>query len=483
MLHLEQKIGRKSAVNAPLCGQFPTCIQTIIQPSPCLERLPAMKATLLPVSFSNQPDDDFYHQLGNLRSLLADEADIMEPFPLGAPAPSADAALFPQMLGDAYRRLEDLQALMMPLLVVTSEFGTVSMWDWEINRYLRLAGTKVIAPYSMDQTRKVCRSLGLKKELAQSSLLVYQDNPGAGFQAEIFKRFYWWEDECTQRMLEKFGVTVIKKSLRDLGEAAGQVPEAEAEAVWSAWRERVPVGGITRRALLSAVKLYLAVKRDLDEDNSVRAVGINCLNESHFSDTTPCLAWDMLYESEKKLWGCEADTVSMLTEVLLHKTLGVPVMMTNLYPFLMGMAALKHERIPHFPPVADQPENHILAAHCGYLGVLPRSFSTEWMLRQRVLAIVDENATAIDARLAQGPVTLAKLEPDFASLSIVEGELVGYAQFPGSDCLNGAVLRVSDGHRLMRELASHHAILAAGHFKADLEMVAPVFGLRVNVIG
>ena len=36
-------------------------------------------------------------------------------------------------------------------------------------------------------------------------------------------------------------------------------------------------------------------------------------------------------------------------------------MMTNLYPFLMGQAALAHERIPHFPAV-DEPENHILAA-------------------------------------------------------------------------------------------------------------------------
>ena len=172
----------------------------------------------------------------------------------------------------------------------------------------------------------------------------------------------------------------------------------------------------------------------------------------------------------------------MLTKILLHETLGAPVMMTNLYPFLMGMAALKHERIPHFPPVADHPENHVLAAHCGYLGVLPRSFSTEWTLRPSVLAIVDENATAIDARLAQGPITLAKLEPDFASLSVIEGELVGYAQFPGSDCLNGAVLRVPDGNALMRELASHHAILAAGHLKDDLEMVMPVLGVRVREI-
>ncbi len=441
-----------------------------------------VKATLLPVTFHAEPDEEFSRQLANLRTLLANEADFLEPMPLGATMPRADAAIFPQMLGDAYRRLDEIKGLMLPVLVVTSEFGTVSMWDWEIDRYLSLEGVRVIAPYNLEQTRMICRALAIKKDLARSSLLVYQDNPGAGFQADIFKRFYWWEDECTRRMLDKFGIVVIKKSFRELGEAAKGVADADAEAVWSEWQGRVPVGGITRRALLSAIKLYIAIRRDLDQEENVRAVGINCLNESHFSDTTPCLAWNMLYEEKRLLWGCEADTVSMLTKTILHEVLGAPVMMTNLYPFLMGMAALKHERIPHFPTVAEQPENYVLAAHCGYLGVLPRSFSTQWTLRAKVLAIVDGNATAIDARLAEGPVTLAKLEPDFESFSVVEGSLEGYAQFPGSDCLNGALLRVPDGHRLMRELASHHTILGVGHLKNDLELVAPVFGLQVRAL-
>jgi hypothetical protein len=154
--------------------------------------------------------------------------------------------------------------------------------------------------------------------------------------------------------------------------------------------------------------------------------------------------------------------------------------MTNLYPFLMGQAALKHERIPDFPAVAEEAENHILAAHCGYLGVVPRTFASEWTLRKKVLRIVDENATAIDARLPAGDMTLAKLEPDFEGISLAQGSLEGYAQFPGSDCLNGAVLRVADGHKLMRELASHHTILAMGHLKDDLALVAPVFGLELR---
>lgn len=174
--------------------------------------------------------------------------------------------------------------------------------------------------------------------------------------------------------------------------------------------------------------------------------------------------------------------MSMLSKYLLHRSLGAPIMMTNLYPFLLGDAALKHERIESFPQVDSEPENHILAAHCGYVGVIPEPFSTEWTLRKKVLAIVDDNATAIDARLPTGDVTLAKLHPSMDKMTVAEGELTGYAQFPNSDCLNGAVLKVRDGRRLMESLASHHYVLLVGHHGTEIKMLAKVFGLSIEEI-
>lgn len=69
-------------------------------------------------------------------------------------------------------------------------------------------------------------------------------------------------------------------------------------------------------------------------------------------------------------------------------------------------------------PAVSQPENHILVAHCGFLGVVPQSFSTEWTLRPRVLEIVDENAHAIDARIAEGATTILKLTSTMESLAV-----------------------------------------------------------------
>ncbi|MCZ7635778.1 MAG: hypothetical protein M5U12_06870 [Verrucomicrobia bacterium] len=253
--------------------------------------------------------------------------------------PDADAVVFPQLLGEAYRRVAEFRAIPLPILIVTSAFGTLSMWDWEIIAYLKAEGVATLAPYQPAQTRKLCRALVVKRQLRQTRFLVYQDNPGDGAQASIFKRFYWWEDECTQRMRERFGVTILKRSFRELGARARALPDELAEAAWK--RRPVPIEGIAGRPLLSALKLYLAVQQDLEADPSIRAVGINCLNESHCSDTTPCLAWNLLYEDRRLLWGCEADTVSMLTKCILHQALEAPILMTNLYPFLLGDAAFE----------------------------------------------------------------------------------------------------------------------------------------------
>lgn len=441
-----------------------------------------MKARLVPLYFDPGRDEDFDIQLARLKGLLADDAEFLSPSALGAPLPpAADAVIFPQMLGEAYRQVEAFRRIDRPIIVATSEFGTLNMWDWEIVAYLAGEGVTTYAPYSLAQTQMLCRAAAERAFLRGRKFLVFQDNPGEGFQASIFKRFYWWESEASQRLFDRFGITVVKKSYREFGARAQAIPDAAAAAEWE--RRRWPID-LPERALLSAVKVYLALRDELDADDDIISAGINCLNESRFSDTTPCLAWMMLYEDRRLIWGCEADTLSMATKYVVDRVLQAPMMMTNLYPNLMSGPALKHERIPHFPDVSGyadtNPENYLLVAHCGYFGLLPPGFATEWTARPKVLAIVDENAHAVDARFPEGPVTLVKLHPSISEVTAVEGTLAGYTQFPGSDCLNGGVIHVPDGHRLVRKATSHHYIITTGHNLNDLRLALSVFGIGVS---
>jgi L-fucose isomerase-like protein len=281
-------------------------------------------------------------------------------------------------------------------------------------------------------------------------------------------------------MKKRFGVTVVKKSFKKFGADAKGIPDSEAEEALQNWN--IPTKDISNQMLNSAVKIYIAVKREVEKDENIRGVGINCLNESFHSDTTPCLAWNMLFEDKGILWACEADIMVLLTKYMIYRSLQVPIMMSNIYPVLMGQAALKHERIPNFPEVEGDPADYSLIAHCGYLGVLPQSFATEWVLRPKVLAIVDDNATAIDARMPEGDLTIAKLDPTMQKLLMVEGSIAGYAQYPGSDCRNGAVIRVPNGNGLLDKLYSHHILLMSGHMGVELANMATALGLEIDVV-
>jgi L-fucose isomerase-like protein len=312
-------------------------------------------------------------------------------------------------------------------------------------------------------------------------MLAYQDNLGAGKQPDIFKRFYWWEDECVSDLKRSLGVEVERRSYRELQARANSVATDRLEDEITRIGATVPIVGLAARARDAGLRMKIALADELDETPGVIAMGINCLNESETSNTTPCLAWNLLFEERGLIWGCEADLTSMITQFITWETFHTPAMMTNLYPFLMGNAALKHEKIPYFPTV-DNPQNHILTAHCGFFGIVPQSWATEWTLRPPVLEIVDTNANAIDARLPEGQMTIVKIASTMDSFTFSPAVLTHYEQYENSDCLNGAVLRVDDGYRYVENLPSHHAVLAVGDIGRRLELTGPVLGLGIQKI-
>lgn len=446
-----------------------------------------MKAKLLPVQIREtnaQEQEAFAAQLRRLGEMYGDQSELLPVQMLDSlDTAGADAVLFPQLVGAVFGHERDLAGLTVPVLVLTSGFGTVEMWDWEIVAYLReRLGLQVLSPYNEEMARVIMRALAARRDMrAGAKFLMFQDTPGDGMQANIFKRFYWWEQEATRQIEQAFGVRIVYRSWKGVNEAAQQIPDDEAAALWR--QREVPTEGLPLRDILQAVKVYMAVRRVMDEVGDVVGVGSNCLNESFHSLTTPCLAWDWLYEHDHVIWACEGDTVTLISKYLFYSALRRPMMMTNIYPFLMGMAALKHEKIEEFPQVED-PDRHALGVHCGYFGLAPRSFCTQWMLRPRVLEIVNPNAVVIDCRMKEGPVTLAKLHADMKKLTVVRAVIEGYVQYEGSDCRNGALLRYThdSGHGVMESLSSHHQIIIQGEVAPLLTQVARVYGFEVELL-
>lgn len=447
-----------------------------------------MRAVVRPLyfrTFNEREKAELKKQISRLKKMYGNEADILDAVSVEEyEAGEEDAVLFPVLTGAVFSCKADLSRMQKPVFVITSSFGTVEMWDWEIVAYLREnLGMNVLTPYQEELTRVLLRAVAKKADMMKGKrLLIFQDSPGEGMQAYIFKRFYWWEKECVNQIEKAFGVNVEYRSWKAVNERAGAIQDEDAARLWE--DRKVPCSAeVNQNQINRAVKLYMAIREEIMETGDVIGVGSNCLNESMYSDTTPCLAWEWLFHYDHIMWCCEGDLVSLISMEILYSALKVPVMMTNLYPFLVGMAALKHEKIDSFPQITDS-DNCALGVHCGYFGFVPSSFCTQWMLKPKVLEIVNDKAIATDCRMECGEVTMAKLHGNMHKLTIIEAEITGYVQYPGSDCRNGCLIhyRNGSGHKVMESLSSHHAVILKGNLTAYIVQLAKVYGFEVEIL-
>ena len=277
-----------------------------------------MKAKLCPMIFreaNEREKREYQEQLNRLKEMYGNEAEFLDPVTVGEAVPPCDALLFPQMIGAGYHYREHLKAYGRPVLVITSQFGTVDMWDWELISYLRSGGLTVFSPYSIELGKVILRAMAAKTYLKGAKFLMFQDDPGEGMQAYIFKRFYWWEEECTRQIGKAFGAKLIYRSWKEVNERAEKVDMMEALDTFRSWN--LPHEGIseTQQALLG--QLYIAIRGVIDELGGVDGIGANCLNESMYCKTTPCVIWNQLFEQYGIIWCCEGDTLTLLSTFVL----------------------------------------------------------------------------------------------------------------------------------------------------------------------
>ena len=441
-----------------------------------------IKAKVVPIRFKEinaRELGEYKQQLEILNAIYGDVSEFMDTVVAGDPIPECDAIVFPQLIGAAYHYKDVLRQYDKPMIVITSQFGTVDMWDWELIAYMRSAGFNVFSPYNIELGKVIFRAIAAKEHMKGAKFLMFQDDPGEGMQAYIFKRFYWWEKECSEQIERFFGAKLIYKSWKAVNQRAAEIDAQKALDEFASWD--IPCEGITEENKLNVARLYLAICEVIDELGGVDGIGANCLNESMYSNTTPCLIWNMLFEKYGIIWCCEGDTLTLISTYVLYQSLRQPIMMTNIYPFLVGKAAIHHEKIDDFPPVPN-PENYALGVHCGYAVFAPRCFCSKWKMVPKVLAIVDEKAYMIDCELPTGDMVLAKINPSFDRITVIPGQLAKYVQFPRTDARNASLLHYSKGEKVMEELPSHHQMIITGRQQAAITQIARVFGWACEVI-
>lgn len=440
-----------------------------------------MKAKIAPMKFAGVDMALYDRILTAIREIYAEEVEFHQDFTMGDSAPDVDAILIPVITAELYTEIDKLQEnIHLPIVIVTTEYGVSLMFDWEGVNYLKSKGFEVYNPFNVDIGKTVFKSLALKRNMKGQKFLIFQDTPGDGLLPEIFKVFYWWNSECTDKIKEKFGISIIIKPYKDLCNKAKALSDESAREELKRWNftSEFP----NNKPLLASTKFFMAVRDEVDKEGNVVGCGVNCLNEAFDSDTTPCLAWNLLYQDRGVMWVCEGDTSTLMTQYLVGATIDTAVFATNIYPFLSGMPALRHEKIQSFPEVND-PDHHALLVHCGYFGCMAQKQTTKWVLRPPVLDwLVGKNSVVIDAEIKKGDIVLCKLHSNFESMLLEKSVLEDFVQYPGSDCHNGGLIRLSDGYNFIEKNYSHHVVVLSGARATQLRIVAHIFGIAIDQV-
>ena len=180
-----------------------------------------MKAILQPFYFVGRNEREvreYGQQLEQLKRLYGEDAEFLEEKEFGSEIPKeAQAIIFPQLFGAVFREKERLGKIELPIIILTSEFGTVEMWDWEIVAWLRdELHLNVFSPYKEELARVILRTIAAKAEMRSGmKFLMMQDDPGEGMQAYLFKRFDWWDEDCTKEIEDAFGLKILYRSWKE----------------------------------------------------------------------------------------------------------------------------------------------------------------------------------------------------------------------------------------------------------------------------
>ena len=89
-----------------------------------------LKARIVPLQFvetNERERGEYEEQMGKLREFYGSVADFLDTVPVGEEIPDCDAIVFPQLIGAAYHYTETLTKYNRPIVVITSQFGTVDM--------------------------------------------------------------------------------------------------------------------------------------------------------------------------------------------------------------------------------------------------------------------------------------------------------------------------------------------------------------------
>jgi len=240
---------------------------------------------------------------------------------------------------------------------------------------------------------------------------------------------------------EKLGVETVEVSMEELLEAVNKFFEEEArehfQEVLSKFDKIIEP---REEEILEAIRIYLAIKR-LVEKKNLDAVTIKCFDLIESTKNTTCLALSLLND-EGIVAGCEGDTDSTLTMMIVKNLTSQPAFMANLNN-------------------VDLEENTITLAHCTVATTLCERCTFRSHFESKI-------GVAIQGALPLQKVTVCRIGENLGKMLICAGKITENLNNPNM-CRTQIKVALSAKvkHLVSNTLGNHH-ILSLGDHREEL---------------
>ncbi|MEK7413327.1 MAG: hypothetical protein AAB263_08415 [Planctomycetota bacterium] len=351
-------------------------------------------------------------------------------------------------------------------------------WRWSARDFLCSLGVDCILVESRRNGLAILRALGVRRQFRGASLAVF------GVQ-----NFPWNAHAAGSHLGRALGLKVEVHDIEAMRARAAAISDNEALALWEQRQSRYRERGVTKPALMSALKTWIAIREVLERTRAL-GFGVNCFGDliPRGHRDVPCFA-QVLAREEGYIAACDGDFCCMASMALMTNLTGQTCTMSNLYPVSYIGALTEHFGDPLIPDPkrfsrADWPNLGRLA-HCGFAGIVSPEVADgpvdlrDWGGTYEIKR--DGRGCGVDGNMPTGAITAVELKFDGRTLLAASGEVIETTRHTGMPhCEKSVLLRFRDLPGFVRNISREHPAIVYGDHSEDLRAAAPVLGLDLK---
>lgn len=254
-----------------------------------------------------------------------------------------------------------------------------------------------------------------------------------------------------------FGIEITILPMDRLKQEWANIPEDEAEKVVNARLAKCDIVEPSKRDLIKAARLYLALKKIIKEEK-LSVITFECFKFLKRTGALPCVAFSLLNDEEVNA-ACEADLRAAALMLVFRFITGQPPWMGNLVQIDSKLGAITLAHCTAATSLAEPGRNIIVRSH-----------------------FESGQSASLDVPLKRDVVTLANLQTKPTKLTIATGEILESQMGHLAICRTQAKVKPTGNIEALLAQTGNHQVLAYGDWSDTLLKLAEKLGINTAKI-